>query len=61
LLGVACYGQGSAPRGYAISIGQELSIVSVTPGVNKVTVRLRNSTAVTLYYDNFIVTAVRAP
>jgi len=61
LLGVACYGQGSAPRAYAGTVGQGLSIVSVIPGVNKVTVRLRNSTAATLYYDNIIVTAVRAP
>jgi len=61
LLGIAAYGQGSVPRSYGITIGQGLSIVSVVPGTNKVTIRLRNSTNGILYYDNLIVTAVRAP
>jgi len=61
LLGVAAYGQGSVPRGYHSTVGQEFSIVSVTPGTNKVTLRLRNSSGGTIYYDDIIVTAVRAP
>jgi len=39
-----------------------INIVSLTPGANKVTVRLRNNHGTNaLYYDNIIVTAVRAP
>ena len=46
----------------AESAVNSMSIVSITPGTAKVTVRLRNSHAVTTYYyDNIIVTAVRAP
>ena len=39
-----------------------VTIVSITPGANKVTVRLRNSfTTATYYYGTIIVTAIKAP
>lgn len=61
--GLVQFGGGGA--GYASAIDSPftgISIVSLTCGINKVTVRLRNSQDVsTMYYDNIIVTAVRAP
>lgn len=57
------YGQTSFPGSGGVAENERtLSIVSLTPGTDKVTIRLRNSNAVTaIRYDNIIVTAVRAP
>jgi hypothetical protein len=59
LTNAACFPAGTQGEGSGAGSGH-MSIVSLTPGANKVTVRIRNSGNSTYYYDNVIVTAVKA-
>ncbi len=63
LFGQVQFGGGSASLDLTINGNPNaISIVNLTCGINKVTVRLRNNhDTVAQYYDNIIVTAVRAP
>jgi len=61
LIGSASYPGGGSGGGTPTTRYQYISIVGLTPGANKVTVRIRNShNTNAYYYDNIIVTAVKA-
>ncbi len=63
LYGVSQFGGGASGSSFTTEAPVDtITIINVTCGTAKVTVRLRNNhPTVTYYYDNIIVTAVRAP